>query len=199
MFFITIHLSFVCRKFNFPVSTKKTRPQPRKPNFLGHVKDAKIPSVIQSTVIESNTESIPRQHVLPMSYPTNQDDMPAFLTSSASETSVIAVNTEEDKQLLEKFTNENPCLSSKQPSFVPLPPSAFEAPLPPAAFKIKHVNRSEHLPMDEPPSEYQDNVISDIQLQPALQQEIFHIRKFLKMYRSIQEKLRFVVVTMRYV
>jgi len=173
-----------------PVSAKKTRPQPRKPNFLGQVKDA---SGIKGTVMDqSNTESVPRQHILPMSYPTTQDDMFAF-PSSASETSVIVVNTEEDKQLLDKFTNKNP-LPLKQPSFVPLPPSAFEAPLPPAAFEIKHVDTSEHLPMNEQLCGYQDNFICDRQLQPALQQEIFHIRKFLKKYYSIQEKLRSVIV-----
>lgn len=173
------------------MSAKKTRPQPRKPNFLGQIKDV---SGTKSTVTDqSNTESVPRQHILPMSYPTTQDDIFVF-PSSASETSVIAVNTEEDKELLDKFTNKNPCLPLKQPSFVPLPPSAFEAPLPPSAFEIKHVDTAEHLPMNEPPCGYQDNFISDRQLQPALQQEIFHIRKFLKKYHSIQEKLRSVIV-----
>ena len=192
--FIATHI-FICRKFNLPVSAKKTRPQPRKPNFLGNVEDGKIPSVIHSTVMDqSNIESVPRQHVLPMSYPTTQDEMFAFLPSSASETSVMAVNTEEERQLLDKFTCKNSCLPLKQPSFIPLPPSAFEAPLPPAAFEAKHVNTSEQLSMDEPPSEYQDNFMTaDRQLKPALQQEIFHIRKFLKKYHSIQEKLRSVI------
>jgi len=189
-----IHLC-VHRKFNLPVSTKKTRPQPRKPKFLGHIEEAKVSSSILSAAIDhGNVESVPRQHVLPMSYPTTQDEMFAFLPSSASETSVVAGNTEEDKQLLDKITPHINSLPLKQPSFIPLPPSAFEAPLPPAAFEVKHVDGSEQLPINEPSSEQLEKHRStDSQLQPALQQEIFHIRKFLKKYHSIQEKLRYTI------
>ena len=174
---------------------QKRRPQPRKPNFLlSHdLNDSQSNTVLQGIAVEhSVTESVPRKQVFPLSHTnTIEDEEFNFLPTSASEASVIAVNTNEDQQLLDVCMSREDfsMLSIKQPKLVPLPPSAF---------KVKHPDAVKQLPRKTSQTDKQLKQSSSEALQTdklknlALQQEVIYIKKFLKKYYSIKEKLRYV-------
>ena len=143
-----------CRKFNIPTTTataaQKRRPQPRKPNFLAsnnNFIDDQRSAVLQSITVEHSSlnaaesvESVPWKQVFPLSHPsTIQDEEFTFLPSSPSEASLVAVNSSEDQQLLSVCMKRKDLstLSLKQPTIVPLPPSAFE---------LKHPDSSKQSP-----------------------------------------------------
>ena len=171
-----------------------------------------------------SVESVPRKEVFPLSHPSIIQHKFAFLPSSPSEASLIAVNSTEDQQLLDLCTKRKDLSrhSFKQSAIIPLPPSAFE---------LKHTNSSEHFPLqtdkpakqqklsseeilknDQPikqQKEFQDQVSQsvkheqsiselsaiDIQLKNlTLNQEILCIKRFLERYHSVKEKLRYVCV-----
>lgn len=210
-----------CRKFNIPITTAtaapKKRPQPRKPNFLASnisIDDQSSP-VLQSIAVEHSSlnaaesvDSVPRNQVFPLPHPnTIQHEDFTFLPSSPSETSLKAVNSSEDQQL-------------RQPTIVPLPPSAFEFKHPDSSkwshkkpvqtdLQLKQREVSlEELSADkqmkrqkEFPSEVSCSELTgvDVKLKNlTLNQEILYIRKFLKKYCSIKEKLRYMCVWMIY-
>ena len=217
---------------NVPIATasggQKKRPQPRKPNFLvfDNFIDNQGSATLQSIPVEhlslnaaESVESVPRKEVFPLSHPCTIQHEFAFLPSSPSEASLIAVNSTEDQQLLDLKRKD---LSIKQSTIIPLPPSAF---------KLKHTNSSEHFPLqtDKPTKQqklsseeilqtdkqtklqedFQDQVSQSIKHQQSiseltaidiqlknltLNQEILCIKNFLKKYHSIKETLRYVCV-----
>jgi len=188
---------------------QKRRPQPRKPNFLlSHdLNDSQSNTVLQGIAVEhSVTESVPRKQVFPLSHTnTIEDEEFNFLPTSASEASVIAVNTNEDQQLLDVCMSREDfsMLSIKQPKLVPLPPSAFKVKHPDAVKQLPRKTSQTDKQLKQSSSEalqtdrQQENIGkltgSSIKLKNlALQQEVIYIKKFLKKYYSIKEKLRYV-------
>ena len=223
-----------CRKFNIPISTataaQKKRPQPRKPNFLASNNsiDDQSSAVLQGIAIEHSSsnaaesvESVPRKQVFPLSHPsTIQHEDFTFLPSSPSEASLIAVNSSEDQQLLDVCAKRRDLskLSLRQPTIVPLPPSAFEFKHPDSSkwshkkpdlqlkqhevsleemsVTDKQMKRQKELPSTVSCSELTG---VDVKLKNlTLNQEILYIKKFLKKYYSIKEKLRYVCIWMIY-
>lgn len=157
-------------------------------------------------------ESVPRKQVFPLSHPrATQDEEFTFLPSSPSEASLVAVNTCEDQQLLDKCMKRKASseLSLKQPKMVPLPPSAFE---------MKHTNASERsprkplqtdIPVKQQKQPFEEllqtdkqqniNDLIEVDVKPknmTLHQEVIYIKKFLKKYYSIKEKLRYIYAYM---
>lgn len=150
-------------------------------------------------------ESIPRKQVFPLSHPsTTQNEEYNFLPSSASEASLIAVNTCKDQQLLDQCVNRDfSKLSLKQPKIAPLPPSAFEYvhPNAPREFPretsqtdMQHQQYTNEITQTDKQQQSVSELMSrGVKLKDlTLQEEILHIKNFLKKYYSIKEKLRYI-------
>ena len=171
-------------------------------NFIGDQSNTNLEGI----TVEQSAESVPREQVFPFSHPNiTQDEEFSFLPSSASEASLIAVNTCEDQQLLDLCMKRKASsdVSLKQPKVVPLPPSAFEFKQPDSSkwspsrlsqndiqVKQQKVSSEEMLQTDKPQS---INELVGFDVKPknlTLHQEILYITKFLRKYYSVKEKLR---------
>ena len=230
-----------CRKFNISITTPtaahKKRPQPRKPNFLASNNsiDDQSSAVLQNIGVEHSSlnatesiESVPRKQVFPLSHPnTIQHEEFTFPPSSPSEASLVAVNSSEDQQLLDVPVcikrKDVSKLSLKQPTIVPLPPSAFEFKHPDSSKQSsekpvqtdkqvkqqkvsleevsladKQMKQQKGFPSQESQILKQQPSISeltgvDVKLKNlTLNQEILYIKRFLKKYYSLKEKLRYI-------
>lgn len=206
------------KKFNIPITTgttaQKRRPQPRKPNFLvskNFIDDQSGMTLTDFAVEQSSlnaAESLPRGQVFPLSHPSaTRDEELTIIPSSPSEASLIAVNTCEQQQLLDvcmkRKTASEPSL--KQPNVVLLPPSAYEVKNTDASkwspkkssqtkMEVKQQKQfsKEILQTDEQQSISELTGIDGKPKDLTLHQEILYIKKFLKKYYSIKEKLRII-------
>lgn len=201
-----------CRKFNIPftagtTATQKRRPQPRKPDFLASINSIgdQSTATLEGITVEQSAESVPREQVFPLSHPNvTRDEDISFLPSSASEASLIAVNTYEDQQLLDICMKRKASsdASLKLPKVVPLPPSAFEFKHPDASKwspcisshndKQQKQSSEEMLQTDKPQS---ISELTGFDVKPknmTLHQEVLYITRFLKKYYSVKEKLRYI-------
>lgn len=154
----------------------------------------------------NTAESFPRGQVFPLSHPSaTRDEELTILPSSPSEASLIAVNTCEQQQLLDmcmkRKTASEPSL--KQPNVILLPPSAYEVKStdaskwsPKKSLQTKmEVKQQKQFSKEILQTDEQQSIseLTGIDVKPkdlTLHQEILYIKKFLKKYYSIKEKLR---------